>query len=151
MTWPLSAISVSPFVLFILILPDKLYHSWVNRYITYAMSLAVIYGLYFSGTAEWLFGEEFGTRFNFISLDYPVYRHEVAQNIYESYPLIPILAALLVAAVLTFVLIKKWLADALKAVDPFPRRCGRAVPFFIASVFTFLLVGQSLKTLSPNN
>ena len=140
-----------PFVLFILILPDKLYHSRVNRYVTYAMSLAVIYGLYFSGTAEWLFWEEFGTRFNFISVDYLIYRHEVAQNIYESYPLIPILAALLVAAGLTFVLIKKQLADALTAVEPLRRRFGQAVPFFIAPVVSVLLVGQSLRTLSPNN
>jgi phosphoglycerol transferase MdoB-like AlkP superfamily enzyme len=139
------------FVLFLLILPDKLYHSRVNRYVTYAMSMAVIYGLYFSGTAEWFFWEEFGSRFNFISVDYLIYRHEVVQNIYESYPLIPILAALLVATGLTFVLIKKRLADALKTVEPFPRRIGRAVPFFIAPVVAMLLVSQSLRTLSPNN
>jgi phosphoglycerol transferase MdoB-like AlkP superfamily enzyme len=140
-----------PFVLFLLFLPDKLYHSRVNRYATYAMSLAVLYGLYFSCTAEWLFWEEFGTRFNFISVDYLVYRHEVAQNIYESYPLIPILMVLLLAAVLTFVLIRKPLAGALQAVEPFRRRLGWAVPFFIAPVVTVLLVGQSLRTLSPNN
>ena len=140
-----------PFVLFILIVPDKLYHSRVNRFLTYAMSLAVIYGLYFSGTAEWLFWEEFGTRFNFISVDYLIYRHEVAQNIYESYPLIPILAALLVAAVLTFVLIKKRLAEALKAVEPFHRRFQQALPFFIGPLLAIFFVGQSLRTLSPNN
>jgi hypothetical protein len=140
-----------PFVLFLLFLPDKLYHSRVNRYATYLMSLAVFYGLYFSCTAEWLFWEEFGTRFNFISVDYLVYRHEVAQNIYESYPLIPILMVLLLAAVLTFVLIRKPLAGALQAVEPFRRRVGRAVPFFIVPVAAVLLVGQSLRTLSPNN
>ena len=140
-----------PFVLFLLFLPDKLYHSRVNRYATYLMSLAVFYGLYFSCTAEWLFWEEFGTRFNFISVDYLIYRHEVAQNIYESYPLIPILMALMAAAVLTFVLIRKPLAGALQAVEPFRRRVGRAVPFFIVPVTAVLLVGQSLRTLSPNN
>jgi len=140
-----------PFVLFLLCLPDKLYHSRVNRYATYLMSLAVFYGLYFSCTAEWLFWEEFGTRFNFISVDYLVYRHEVTQNIYESYPLIPILMVLLLAAVLTFVIIRKQLAGALRVVESFPRRLGRSVPFFIAPVITLLLVGQSLRTLSPNN
>jgi phosphoglycerol transferase MdoB-like AlkP superfamily enzyme len=37
-------------------------------------------------TAEWLFWDEFGTRFNFIAVDYLLYTHEVVGNIRESYP-----------------------------------------------------------------
>ncbi len=140
-----------PFVLFILILPDKLYHSRINRYATYVISLAVFYALYFSCAAEWLFWEEFGVRFNFISVDYLIYRHEVVHNIYESYPLVPILAALFLAAVLTVVLINKQLADALKTAEPFRRRFRQALPFFIGPLLAVLFVGQSLRTLSPNN
>ncbi|MDR2845219.1 MAG: hypothetical protein LBV28_03895, partial [Puniceicoccales bacterium] len=43
--------------------------------------------LLFGAVAEWLFWDEFGTRFNFIAVDYLIYTKEVAANIRESYPL----------------------------------------------------------------
>lgn len=54
----------------------------------------------FTAVAEFFFWEEFGTRFNFIAVDYLVYTQEVLGNIYESYPLIPVLLALGVIALL---------------------------------------------------
>ena len=41
----------------------------------------------FNLVSEYLFWDEFGVRFNFISVDYLVYSHEVIGNIKESYPL----------------------------------------------------------------
>jgi hypothetical protein len=61
----------------------------------------------FVATAEWLFWDEFGVRFNFIAVDYLVYSKEVVNNILESYPIYPLLAALVVLAV--------WLGAALVA------------------------------------
>ena len=61
-----------------------------------------LYALLFSAVAEWLFWDEFGSRFNFIAVDYLVYRQEVTSNISESYPLQWILPAIgLVALALT--------------------------------------------------
>ena len=49
--------------------------------------------LLFGALSEWVFWEEFETRFNFIAVDYLVYTHEVIGNIVESYPVVPLLAA----------------------------------------------------------
>lgn len=51
----------------------------------------------FNALAEYLFWSEFGVRYNFIAVDYLIYTNEVVGNILESYPVVPILAALLVA------------------------------------------------------
>ena len=48
--------------------------------------------LLFGALSEWVFWEEFETRFNFIAVDYLVYTHEVIGNIVESYPVAPLLA-----------------------------------------------------------
>lgn len=121
-----------PFVLLLLVLPDKVYQSRWNRYATYGMSTVALFGLYFSCVSEWFFGDEFGTRFNFIAVDYLVYTQEVTRNIAESYPLTPILVGIAAAAVMSFGAIKKRLAQALTVSEPFGRRLVRALPIFLA-------------------
>ena len=54
----------------------------------------------FTAAAEVLFWEEFGSRFNFIAVDYLIYTTEVIRNIRESYPVIPLLAAVAAFAAL---------------------------------------------------
>lgn len=56
--------------------------------------------LLFGTLSEWTFWEEFETRFNFIAVDYLVYTHEVIGNIVESYPVVPLLAAVAALAAL---------------------------------------------------
>ncbi len=48
--------------------------------------------------AEVVFWEEFGTRFNFIAVDYLLYTHEVIGNIRESYPVVPLMSGLAVTS-----------------------------------------------------
>jgi len=48
--------------------------------------------------SEWIFWDEFGSRFNFIAVDYLLYTHEVIGNIRESYPVGVILSALVLVA-----------------------------------------------------
>ena len=140
-----------PFVLLIMLLPEKIYHSRFNRWGLYALSTAIFYGLYFGCTAEWFFWQEFGTRFNFIAVDYLVYTQEVTHNIAESYPLIPILAVLLAASVLTVFAIRKRLATALTVSESFSRRLLHTLPFLLLAGFALLFVNQSLRGLSTNN
>lgn len=66
-----------------------------------------IYILLFTTIAEYLFWEEFGTRFNFIAVDYLVYTHEVIGNILESYPVTMILSVIGVICALFALLIEK--------------------------------------------
>jgi hypothetical protein len=48
-----------------------------------------------AAVGEHLFWTEFGTRFNFIAVDYLIYTREVVQNIWQSYPIAKLFGALL--------------------------------------------------------
>jgi len=59
-----------------------------------------VFCIIFNATSEYFFWSEFGVRYNFIAVDYLVYTNEVIGNIFESYPIIPLFAALVVISVL---------------------------------------------------
>ena len=61
----------------------------------------------FNVLSEFFFWNEFGVRYNFIAVDYLIYTHEVIGNIFESYPIIPMLAVLIVITLtITYFLIR---------------------------------------------
>ena len=58
--------------------------------------------------SEVVFWSEFGVRYNFIAVDYLVYTHEVIGNIFESYPMVPmILAMLAVSGIICWFMTRK--------------------------------------------
>lgn len=59
-----------------------------------------VFVLLLVAVSEGIFWDEFGVRFNFIALDYLVFTTEVIGNIRESYPVGPIVAALIGASLL---------------------------------------------------
>ena len=76
-------------------------HLWGGR--TGRIIFSLIFWLYgcaflFGAVAETLFWDEFGSRFNFIAVDYLIYTTEVIRNITESYPVFPLLAAIAASA-----------------------------------------------------
>lgn len=96
-------------VLLIALLPGTIYWallpaSWrggrADRLATYAGFALVAFAIGFTMIGEALFWNEFTSRFNFIAVDYLVYTREVAGNIWESYPVGKMLAALSSAALL---------------------------------------------------
>jgi len=58
------------FSFLLLLLPDSIYRSKPYRYVTYSLVFLVICGTYFVTFAEWIFWNEFNTRFNFIAIDF---------------------------------------------------------------------------------
>ncbi len=61
-----------------------------------------------NAVSEFFFWNEFGVRYNFIAVDYLVYTNAVIGNIMESYPVVPLFAAVgILAFAATFILIKK--------------------------------------------
>ena len=68
----------------------------ITRFIFFAV---YTYIWLFTAVSEYFFWDEFGTRFNFIAVDYLVYTTEVIGNIEESYPLYPLLVAIMIAAI----------------------------------------------------
>ena len=59
-------------------------------YIAFAIFLA-----FFTSISEFFFIDEFLSRYNFIAIDYLVYTSEVLRNIWESFPIVPIIAVLI--------------------------------------------------------
>jgi hypothetical protein len=61
-----------------------------------------------NAVSEFFFWNEFGVRYNFIAVDYLVYTNAVIGNIMESYPVVPLFAAVgILAFISTYLIIKK--------------------------------------------
>lgn len=103
--WTLAYL-VSVFLLASALLGNRLRASRAIHALRWAVAWVVVAALLFGLVSEYLFWEEFTTRFNFIALDYLIYTTEVIGNIRESYPVPWILAAI---AALTSLII--WLSS----------------------------------------
>ncbi|OBQ46547.1 LTA synthase family protein [Halodesulfovibrio spirochaetisodalis] len=89
--------------LYITFAPNIIWRSKANKFFIFSAFFITIFILIFGATSEVIFWEEFNVRFNFISVDYLIYRREVVNNIIESYPvfvIIPTIAA--IAGLLTY-------------------------------------------------
>ena len=69
--------------------------TWTCIWFTVILALYVG-AIVFNGVSEYLFWNEFGVRYNFIAVDYLIYTNEVVGNIMESYPVLPMAAAILI-------------------------------------------------------
>lgn len=139
-----------PFVLYLWLVPNRFYSTRANRVIIYVLFFSCLYGLYFDMVAEWLFWSEFGVRFNFISVDYLIYTHEVINNIIESYPLTGLLSAIFIVSVLTFGLLRSKLQGPLTADESFGRRGKFAATLLALPLLSFAAVDQSWHEISRN-
>lgn len=144
------AYALLPLSLYLLLVPRRLathrWHTWLVR-LFFALFVAV---LIFDGCAEYFFFDEFGTRFNFIAVDYLIYTTEVIGNIRESYPLVPIFAGIAAAALGVVFLLRARLDQA--AGTTFHgayRRTGLLLLLPALIAYTFIHVSQSAR--SSNN
>jgi len=76
-----------PIILYLWLVPSKLYSQTWHRFLLYGLFSALTFLLLFNAVSEWFFWDEFNTRFNFIAVDYLVYTTEVIGNIQQSYPI----------------------------------------------------------------
>ncbi len=141
---------VIPFALYLVLVPDRLFnHPW-HRPIVHAVSFGVIASLVFNAVAEYTFFDEFGTRYNFIAVDYLVYTREVAGNIRESYPLVPILGGVLAIAIGIYLSIRKLIKRSFYPEGSIVQRVLAGAFFAAVPVLSFALVSQSLTAVSDN-
>ncbi|MGR3178154.1 MAG: LTA synthase family protein [Candidatus Anammoxibacter sp.] len=139
------------FAIFILAIPVKVFNLRVFKWLTCAFFFVLLYGAFLILAAEWFFWDEFSTRFNFISVDYLVYRHEVTQNMYESYPLITILIGIFVITSAVIYYIKAKLTNIHFAFESFRKRAIITGCILAAAILSYSFIDQSLRTLSDNN
>lgn len=102
--WTLAYLMV-PWILLGAIIPNQWRASPTTAALRWLLLWFITAALLFSAAAEYVFWQEFTTRFNFITLDYLIYTNEVIDNIWQSYPVIWILAGIgVVAAIIVLVL-----------------------------------------------
>lgn len=82
-----------PVTLYLALAPPRLLAAGAHRRLVLAATwVAAFAGLYVAA-AEYFFFEEFQSRFNLVSVDYLLYPTEVLTNVWESYPVVPVLVA----------------------------------------------------------
>lgn len=137
------------FLLYRLVLPKRLQGTKTDRLISYGL-LALFSGvMLFQAFAEQIFWTEFGTRFNFIAVDYLIYTQEVIGNIAESYPLPLLLCGIGALIALSVFLLRKPLAHSM----PLASLRTRASAFGVAVLITiglYLATDIRLTQFTPN-
>jgi phosphoglycerol transferase MdoB-like AlkP superfamily enzyme len=99
-----------PLVLYLWLMPRGVYARRPLRLLLGAVCLVLLYVLIFVAAAEYLFWDEFASRFNFIAVDYLVYSREVIGNIRASYPVGKLLVMLaLIAGAIVYLTRRTWL------------------------------------------
>jgi phosphoglycerol transferase MdoB-like AlkP superfamily enzyme len=116
---------VLPLSVYLALMPARLFRWRPHQALLWAGLGASIYGLCFLAVVEWVFFAELGGRFNFVAVDYLVYPTEVVTNVWESYPVAWVLAALLVPAGLALLAMRRAVAGAL--LERRPQRAALAL------------------------
>jgi phosphoglycerol transferase MdoB-like AlkP superfamily enzyme len=98
---------IIPFAVVTGLLPNTRWGGLLHGALSCFSIVTLIFCLLFVATAEVLFWNEFGARFNFIAVDYLVYTRETIGNIQQSYPVGPLMAALVAVTALTFLVLRR--------------------------------------------
>lgn len=139
------AYAALPLGLYLLLCPPSLWQRRGHRLMLGLLLLTSLFAMLFVATAEWLFWDEFGVRFNFIAVDYLVYSDEVLNNLLESYPLGLLLSGLGVLAALLALALRAPLSKALLAPLPSWRARGLGIAGLL------LMAGLSLLLLDQDS
>lgn len=139
------AYAALPMGLYLLLCPPALWRRPGHAWFLGGLFLLSLFAMLFVATAEWLFWDEFGVRFNFIAVDYLVYSDEVLNNLLESYPMGLLLSGLGVTALAIGLALLPALRATLRA--PLPAIAGR-----VSAVLGLLLcAGLSLTLLDQDS
>src|SRR6185503_5318508 len=138
----------APIVAWLALVPDRVARSWPHRILAVAVFAALVFGGLLLAVSEWLFWNEFGSRFNFIAVDYLLYTHEVLGNIWQSYPVGRVLLALLALAAACALFLRKTLWE--RAAAPLSWRAAGAVVAAWAALCagSLLWVDSDMKNFS---
>jgi phosphoglycerol transferase MdoB-like AlkP superfamily enzyme len=142
---------LAPLVLWLALLPNRIARSLPHRMLAVAGFATIVFGALLLACSEWLFWDEFSSRFNFIAVDYLLYSHEVLGNIWQSYPVGRVLLALAAIAVGLTLAVRRPLAA--EAAAPLSWRAALIVLAAWSAAFagTLQWVDSDAKNFSPRD
>jgi phosphoglycerol transferase MdoB-like AlkP superfamily enzyme len=146
-----AVFALTPLVLWLALAPDSLARTRPHRALVLLAFFASAFGLLLLPVAEWLFWDEFGGRFNFIAVDYLLYTHEVLGNIWESYPVGRVLAALALLALAITALLARRLWQAGAAPRGWRTAGAVVLAYGVALAGTYRLVDSDYKSHSAQD
>lgn len=138
-----------PLVLYLWLVPRRIYESRAGQWLLYVGGAVLLFGLLFVAASELVFWGEFGTRFNFIAVDYLVYTTEVIGNIRESYPLGTWISLLALATLVVVWLSRKGLA-ARDGGSTFLQRSKMVLVWLLITVVTAVAIKGTFKDRTDN-
>ncbi len=128
-----TGIVVLPQVLHMTLQGDERVRGRLSRVLIHVGLVVSFAVLLFVMASEYLFFEEFSSRLNYIAFEYLVYPTEVATNIWESFPVVPILLAVTMVAVAIYWPMRPMIRRAL-AVDVPARRRWSVLAIWLAGI-----------------
>ncbi|MFT3980096.1 MAG: LTA synthase family protein [Ferruginibacter sp.] len=140
------------YAFYLLLFPKKWIGSLADKICTYTYLVLALIIIYFSLLAEIPFWDEFGSRFNFIAVDYLVYTYEVIGNINESYPLPLIFGILLLLLIGTIFLFRRRKAFLYAFTDKMQvtKRALYALPVLLLCLLSAIALTNKLADFSNN-
>ncbi|NLR74742.1 LTA synthase family protein [Leeia aquatica] len=139
-----------PLVVYLWLMPDRWYRHRIQTWWLQLSFVGLVFLLLFTAAGEWVFWGEFGSRFNFIAVDYLLYTQEVVRNIQESYPVGAILSGLLLVALVLIWLCRPALRPSWQQASRWQARTGVAALLLLLPVLSYWLVDYKQKDLSSN-
>ena len=139
-----------PFIILLVLIPDRFYRGHIGMAIIMALLFALVFGLAFTAVSEYLFWDEFASRFNFIAVDYLVYTSEVIGNIRESYPVQSILIAVGIASLVVIVMLRRSVVARIGGPGGLKHRGSMLLLFLLLPVADFIVVDSSYAHVSEN-
>ena len=140
----------APFALYALLAPARWLGSRGQRIGVFAGFVGLAFALGFVAIAEWLFWDEFSTRFNFIAVDYLIYTREVLGNIRESYPVPKLLAAAFALAVALALAFRRTLATLSSEDSPRPSRLAWGAALLAAPLVATAALSDRDREIATN-
>jgi len=141
-----------PLILLLMFTPGRVLRTRLSQVF---VLLGFSFGTYlvlFNAVSEYFFFEEFGTRFNFIAVDYLIYTQEVIDNIVQSYPLTPLLLSLFVLTIMiTMAFLRRPILRSLESPSNWKTRLGAGALVLGLSGCGMVFVEQGWSNFSDNN
>ncbi|MBL7872199.1 MAG: sulfatase-like hydrolase/transferase [Cyclobacteriaceae bacterium] len=141
---------IIPLLLYIWLLPETIFQRKWHVSLLYAFYFVQTFLLLFNAVSEWLFWDEFTTRFNFIAVDYLVYTTEVIGNIQQSYPIIWIILILIIISGGALFVLKPFINQSKLHPIRFKTRSLWTAMVFVFPVLSFAFINTTLHDFSSN-